>query len=281
MENGSGAHEKLKHLSEIIKEQKRVAVAFSGGVDSAFLLKAALDVLGTGGVLAITAGSSIHPKRETDHAAALAHSLGARHMLMETDELSIPEFVRNPKNRCYICKRSLFWKMKEKAESLGILSILEGSNTDDLLDFRPGMRALKELGIKSPLLEAGLKKSEIRLLSREMGLETWDKQPFACLATRFPYGERITTEKIAMVESCEQYLLNLGFRQVRVRHHGDIARIEVGKDETARLFRDGLSEMVDAECRRAGFTYCTIDLKGYRTGSMNQAAAREETHEQG
>lgn len=269
MENECGAREKLKRLTENLQSLERVAVAFSGGVDSAFLLKAALDVLGNGAV-AMTARSEIHPERETEHAIALAHGLGARHILLETDELAIPAFVQNPKDRCYICKRALFEKMKEKADALGIRVIVEGSNAGDLTDFRPGMRALEELGIKSPLLEAGFNKSEIRLLSREMGLDTWDKPSFACLATRFPYGGEITRGKLLMVDSCERYLLNLGFRQVRVRHHGDLARIEVGREETSRLFKDGLADLVDAACRRAGFTYCTIDLKGYRTGSMNE-----------
>jgi len=272
-------HEKLKHLTEILSRLKRAVIAFSGGVDSAFLLKVAADTLG-GGAIAMTARSAIHPQRETEHAISFANGRGVRHILLDTDELTIPEFVLNPKNRCYICKRALFWKLREKAENMGIQTILEGSNADDLSDFRPGMRAVRELGIRSPMLEAGINKNEIRLLSKEMGLETWDKQPFACLATRFPYGERITTEKLLMVDICERYLLSLGFKQARVRHHGDLARIEVGKEETVRFFRDGLADLVDAECKRAGFTYCTIDAKGYQTGSMNRATVREEINEQ-
>ena len=192
-------------------------------------------------------------------------------MLLETDELSMPEFTRNPKNRCYICKRALFWKIKERAAGLGIQTIFEGSNADDLSDYRPGMRALKELGIQSPLLKAGLKKEEIRFLLKEMGISVWDRQSFACLATRFPYGEEITLEKLIAIDRFERYLLGLGFKLVRVRRHGDLARIEVGRDEVARFFLENLTDQVNTECKNAGFRYCTIDLNGYCRGSMNKA----------
>ncbi len=278
MDKKFSAHEKLKHLREIIRRNETAVVAFSGGADSALLLKVALDELGSGTV-AMTARSAIHPQRETDHAVAVARGMGARHVLLETDELSIPEFVRNPKNRCYICKRALFWKIKEKATGLGVQTIFEGSNADDLSDYRPGMRALKELGIQSPLLEAGLAKEEICFLLKEIGLSVWDRQPFACLATRFPYGETITFEKLIAVDRCERFLLNLGFKLVRVRQHGDLARIEVGRDEVARFFMEDLAERINAECRNMGFKYCTIDLNGYRRGSMNEAVAGEEFDE--
>lgn len=274
MDSEQKAYKKLKHLKEILGGLHTVAIAFSGGVDSAFLLKAAAHALGDGAV-AITARSAIHPQRETEYAIRFALKTGVRHLLLDSDELAIPEFVRNPKNRCYICKRSLFWKIRDKAGELGIRTVAEGSNVDDLSDFRPGMRAIKELGVISPLLEAGFNKSEIRFLSKEMELETWDKQPLACLATRFPYGEKISIEKLKMVDACERVLLNLGFKQVRVRHHGNLARIEVGRDERVRFFKDGIADLADEACRRAGFTYCTIDAIGYRTGSMNQADARE------
>jgi uncharacterized protein len=270
MQDDSVALKKLNTLKNALAEFENVLVAFSGGVDSAFLLKAALDTLGKKNVVAVTARSVIHPVRETEQAVLLAKEIGAPHIMIETDELSIPEFVRNPQNRCYICKKALFWKMRNQADILGIRTIIEGSNADDLSDFRPGIRALHELGIKSPLLEAGLTKNEIRKLSREMGLATWEKQSFACLATRFPYGDIITREKLMMIDRCENYLLKLGFKQVRVRCHGDMARIELGRDEICRLFSGGLADRVDSECRAAGFACCTVDLKGYRTGSMNK-----------
>jgi uncharacterized protein len=274
MEKKNYPHEKLKHLREIIRRSGSAVIAFSGGADSTLLLQVAVDELGNGAV-AMTARSAIHPQRETDNAVMIARGMGARQVLIETDELSLPEFVRNPKNRCYICKRALFWEIRERAAGLGIKTIFEGSNADDLSDFRPGMRALKELGIQSPLLKAGLTKEEIRFLLKEMGLSVWDRQPFACLATRFPYGEEITLEKLIAIDRFERYLLTLGFKLVRVRRHGDLARIEVGRDEVARFFLENLAEKVNEECKNAGFEYCTIDLNGYRRGSMNEAAVED------
>ena len=276
------AHEKLDKLREIIQGYGSVAVAFSGGVDSTFLLKVAAETLGDKAI-AVTARSSTYPERELLAAQAFAKDLGVRHILIYAEELDIPNFKENSPDRCYYCKNELFQKIKEAAQGLGIQAVAEGSNADDTKDYRPGMKAVRELKIKSPLLDAGLTKEQIRALSREMGLNTWDKQPFACIASRFPYGQPITREKLLMVDRAEQFLLDLGFRQMRVRHHGDIARIEVDAQEMGRFFSGDLAQKVYAEFKKIGFTYITLDLAGYRTGSMNETLAqkggREERNE--
>ncbi len=263
------AHEKLKHLSENIRNMGSLAVSFSGGVDSTFLLKVAVDVLGDKAV-AVTARSSTYPEREFKEAEAFAKKLGVKHIVITSEELEIEGYAENPVNRCYYCKHELFEKVKETARQNGIRYVADGSNMDDLGDYRPGMRAVEELEVVSPLKAAEMTKDDIRLLSKEMGLPTWDKQAFACLASRFPYGQKITKEKLEMVDKAEQFLLDLGFRQVRVRHHGDLARIEVGPQERGRFFEDELMEKVYTEFKKIGFTYVSLDLKGYRTGSMNE-----------
>jgi len=260
---------KLASLQSRIQSLESVAVAYSGGVDSTFLLKIAHDVLKEN-CMAVTARSSTYPEREFLEAKGFAQQIGARHTVIFSEELDIEGFSDNPVNRCYFCKRELFTKIIDVAKQHGIKHVVEGSNVDDLGDYRPGMRAIHELGIISPLRESGLKKEEIRTLSKQMGLPTWDKPAFACLASRFPYGEKITQEKLLTIGRLEQFLLNLGFRQVRVRHHGEIVRIEVGRNEVKRFADDALKDSICREFKQAGFAYVTLDLQGYRTGSMNE-----------
>ena len=261
--------QKLSKLKEMLKKMDKVAIAYSGGVDSTFLLKVAHDTL-KDKVIAITARSSTYPEREYNEAVAFVKKLGVKHITIVSEELDIEGFSGNPVNRCYFCKKELFTKISQVAEQNGILYIADGSNTDDLGDYRPGMAALKELGVVSPLREADMSKDDIRILSREMDLPTWDKQPFACLASRFPYGQEITHEKLGMIDKAEQYMLDLGFRQVRVRMHGDMARIEVAVNERSKFFDEAVMDKVHNKMRDIGFKYVTLDLKGYRTGSMNE-----------
>jgi uncharacterized protein len=246
-----------------------LVVAFSGGVDSTFLVKVAHDVLGDK-VLAVTALSPAFPRAERSAAQELARSIGVRHRLIRSDELSLPEFVRNPSNRCYYCKKDLFSKLLEIARRNRLPWVADGSNSDDTDDFRPGAIAAQELGIRKPLLEARLGKAEIRLLSKKLGLPTSDKPSAACLSSRLPYGEPITRRKLKQIGSAEEFLRSLGFTQVRVRHHGHIARIELLPGEMGRLMKGGLPAAVIAKLRRLGYQYVTLDLSGYRTGSMNE-----------
>lgn len=263
------AMEKMNSLREILQGYGRAVVAFSGGVDSAFLLKAAQDVLG-GSVLAVTAALHSLPEREREAAEAFCRQEGIRARILAVNELAIPGFARNPRNRCYHCKKAVFEKIKKIASEEGAEAVLEGSNRDDEGDFRPGMQALGELGIRSPLRECGLTKAEIRYLSRAMGLPTWDKPSCACLSSRFVYGETITEEKLAMVEQAERFLLDLGFRQVRVRMHGEMARIETALSEISRFAETRLREDIVDYLRHLGFSCVSLDLEGYRTGSMNR-----------
>ena len=262
-------HEKKQYLENYLRELGSVAVAFSSGVDSTFLLKVAHDALGDKAV-AVTARSRSFPARELDEAKAFCQSEGIGQIIVESDELSIEGFRQNPKNRCYLCKRELFTKFRDLAREQGFACVAEGSNLDDDGDYRPGLIAVAELGIKSPLREAKMTKEDIRALSRELGLPTWDKPSFACLATRFVYGETITEEKLSMVDKAEQRLLDLGFRQVRVRVHGDIARIEIERSEFEKIIRPEISSQLDRYFRELGFLYVTLDLGGYQMGSMNK-----------
>jgi uncharacterized protein len=269
------AIEKEKKLREILRSYGSTAVAFSSGVDSTYLLKVATEEL-PGNVIAVTATSCSFPKRELEEAKAFCRENQIPHIVVESEELEIDGFRQNPKNRCYLCKHELFEKILAIAEENGVNAVLEASNIDDNGDYRPGLVAVKELGIKSPLREAGLYKAEIRERSKALGLPTWNKQSFACLASRFVYGETIDEEKLGMVDKAEQLLLNLGFHQLRVRIHGKLARIEVEPEEFGRLMEEETRTKIYDALKSYGFSYVTLDLKGYRTGSMNETLDSEE-----
>ena len=258
--------QKMRKLSEYLAGLGSVAVAFSGGVDSTFLLQAAKDVLGDG-VIALTAVSDFFPDRERREAEVFVGrpDVGGREEI-----LKVPGVAENPANRCYLCKRALFEMFLAQAKRQGFSHVAEGSNLDDLGDYRPGLQAIAELGILSPLRECGFSKEDIRALSKEMGLPTASKPSYACLASRFAYGEEITGEKLAMVDQAEQLLLDLGFTQMRVRIHGTLARIEVLPEDFPRLAEPALRREIAEKLKTYGFSYVTADLAGYRTGSMNE-----------
>ena len=265
--------QKLEDLQRYIASFDGIAVAFSGGVDSTFLLKVCHDVLGDR-CIAITAQSESFPAREMEEATAFCEKESIRQILFRSGETELEQYVSNPKDRCYHCKHLLFSKMQQIASEQGITAVAEGSNMDDLGDYRPGLRAIAELQVISPLREAQLYKSEIRELSKEMGLPTWSKQSFACLASRFVYGERITPEKLRMVGNAEEVLCDMGLAQYRVRIHGSMARIEVLPFDFECILREENRERIIREFRKAGFTYVTMDLMGYRTGSMNEVLSQ-------
>ena len=261
--------QKMRKLSEYLAGLGSVAVAFSGGVDSTFLLQAAKDVLGDG-VIALTAVSDFFPDRERREADAFCRERGIRQIICREEILKVHGVAANPANRCYLCKRALFEMFLAQAKRQGFSHVAEGSNLDDLGDYRPGLQAIAELGILSPLRECGFSKEDIRALSKEMGLPTASKPSYACLASRFAYGEEITGEKLAMVDQAEQLLLDLGFTQMRVRIHGTLARIEVLPEDFPRLAEPALRREIAEKLKTYGFSYVTADLAGYRTGSMNE-----------
>ena len=270
---------KYQALKDYFKDLGSAAIAFSSGVDSTLMLKVAHDVLGNRAI-AVTARSHSFPAREKTEASDFCKKEGIEHVFIDSEELNIPGFTQNPKNRCYLCKRELFEKIIEVAGQHNIPHVCEGSNLDDNGDYRPGLQAIAELGVKSPLRECNLWKSEIRAISKELGLDTWKKQSFACLASRFVYGETISVKKLDMVDKAEQLLIDLGFVQERVRIHsfgngetsGTIARIEVNPDEFQKLLEN--HETIVSEFKKIGFNYVSMDLQGYRTGSMNETLKR-------
>jgi uncharacterized protein len=270
--NGAPTPDDLRRYEALLAALRRMGsavIAFSGGVDSSFLLHAAKAAMGDR-VLAVTATSPTYPRSEREEAVRLARSWGVRHRLVESNELEIPGFSANPPDRCYHCKKELFGILAGIAGKEGYAAVCDGSNADDIRDFRPGRRAAAELSVRSPLLESGLTKPAIRRLSRSFDLPTADRGSFACLSSRFPYGTRIDEASLRRLEACEEVLRGFGFRQFRVRVHDAVARIEVGKDEIPRLFEPEITEAIHARFRENGFLYVAVDLKGYRTGSMNE-----------
>lgn len=260
---------KYEDLKKYLQGFDSLAVAFSGGVDSTFLLAAAKEALGEK-VIAVTLLSGFVPENEIKEATLFATALGVKHEFIRVDGLDIPGVAENPPDRCYLCKKALFKKIKTLAEKAEIQQVVDGSNLDDEGDYRPGMKALAELEIKSPLRIAQLTKEEIRSLSQMLNLPTWDKPSFACLASRIPYGELITKEKLAMIEKAELFLVKQGFKQMRVRCHDKLARIEVPADDIPLLLNSEMREKIAGAFARIGFIYTAVDIKGYRTGSLNE-----------
>lgn len=249
---------------------RRVVVAYSGGVDSTFLLRAALDTLGADNVLAVIGDSESYPSREMAEAKQLAEEMGAHYRVIHTEELEDPKYAANPSNRCYFCKADLMSRILPIAQQEGYVAVLDGNNADDTGDWRPGHQAARERGVRSPLMEVEMTKADIREVSRELGLATWNKPSFACLASRIPYGTPITREALSSIEQAENLLRDLGFRQVRVRHHDTLARIEVTPEDITRFSDATLRETITRQLRALGYQYVTLDLQGYRTGSMNE-----------
>ena len=267
--------DRYSRLNAILKEMESVVIGYSGGVDSTLLLKVATTVLGPK-ALAVIGQSETYPTKEFEEAVALAQQMGARFEIVRTEETDVLKFKENPPDRCYYCKTELFSKLQEIAEREKIPWIADGTITDDLGDFRPGMRARDEQNVRSPLLEAGLSKADVREISRHLELPTWDKPAFACLSSRFPYGVGITRENLVRVDAAETFLRERGFRFFRVRFHDtSTARIEVGPQELPRLVEEPLRQQLVAYLKSLGFTYVTVDLQGYRTGSMNEVLSEE------
>lgn len=262
--------DKYEQLKTILRDMGEIAIAYSGGVDSNFLAKVATDVLGERAI-AITMIAPLHSEGEMEEANELAKEIGIRRIIIKEDVLENEVFKTNPEDRCYHCKKLIFTKIQQIAKSEGIELVADGSNLDDMGDYRPGLKAIKELGVRSPLKEANLNKQEIRDLSKMLNLSTWNKAAFACLATRFPYGETITKESLRAIEKAERYLYEEGFKQYRVRCHGNLARIEVLAEDRNRFFDTKYMDQISNKFKEFGFTYVSLDLNGYRMGSMNES----------
>jgi len=261
-------------MREILAPMRSLIVAFSGGVDSTFVLKVAYETLGDK-VLALTTTSPTMPDEDRESALAMARVIGARQLIVESNELEIPGYSANPLNRCYLCKHNLFTVCEAKAAELGIDNIVDGLNLDDLHDYRPGMQAASEKRVRHPLVEAELSKAEIRELSRAMELPTWDRPASPCLSSRFPYGTEITPEGLAKVAAGERILHAMGFKVARVRFHGEVARLELERSEIARIFEPQIRDTVDREFKKIGFRFVAIDLKGFRSGSLNEGVVAD------
>ena len=261
---------KFERLTELLREHSGLLVAFSAGVDSTFLLKAAHMTLGERAV-ALTASSPSAPPGEISAAKQFAQSLGCRHIVLDSHELDNPNFAQNPVNRCFFCKDELYRICRAEADKLGIATIIDGTNLDDLQDHRPGLKAADEWGVRHPLVEAEMSKDDIRRYSRQLDLPTWDKPSSPCLSSRFPYGTAINFERLSQIGSCELFMKQLGFREFRVRYHGDLARIEVSQSEFERLFEKSLRDGIVDKFKQLGFRFVSLDLQGFRSGSLNEA----------
>jgi pyridinium-3,5-biscarboxylic acid mononucleotide sulfurtransferase len=268
----SAVEERLKQLEGIVAPYGSALVAFSGGVDSSLALAIAARALPKDKVLAVTSNNETYLPSELDLARDFAATLGVEHLVVNTRELDDPNYASNPTNRCYFCKSTLYSDLAKLASERGYACVVDGANKDDEGDYRPGRKAAKELGVVSPLSVAGVGKAEVRELAKHLGLPSWDKPALACLSSRFPYGQEITPEKLSQVARAEEFLRKEGFRQVRVRHHGEIARLEVAPAEMERAF--ALREEISAELKEAGFLYVTLDLAGYKSGSLNAALGK-------
>jgi pyridinium-3,5-biscarboxylic acid mononucleotide sulfurtransferase len=265
--------QKWDHLKALLHDMHGAVLAYSGGVDSSLLLRAAAEVMGTN-LIAVTAVSETYPKGELTQAQEFARSLGVTHRIMRTEEMASEDFARNPPDRCYHCKKELFEKLRQLAATEGVSYVMDGSNADDLKDHRPGRMAAAEFSVRSPLLEAGFSKAEVRERARALGLRVWDKPSLACLSSRIPYGTRITSGLIRTIDAAEDHLRAFGFAQARVRHHGDIARIEVMPEDFAKLLSPGVTEKIAVRFRELGYVYVCLDIEGYRTGSLNEGLDR-------
>lgn len=267
--------DKTKKLKETVKDMESVVVAFSGGVDSSLVAKVCYDVLGNK-ALAVTARSETYPAFEYEEALKIAKEIGIPHMTIDTSELNIAGFSENPPNRCYFCKSELFTKLREIAREKGYKNVADGANLDDTSEYRPGLDAARELKVRSPLKESGLRKADIRAISKYLNLSNWDKPSYACMSSRFPYGQSITGEKLTLVAAAEDYLRSIGLRQFRVRHHDTIARIEVMPDDIPGLLENGRRKELVNKFKEIGYKYVTLDMEGYRSGSMNEVLIQQK-----